>query len=195
MSDTQRSGTIWIALSIVFAAIVIGGALLWVNRAPDSSAVQPTPAASGGGDKAVETTATSQATPKIIERSERAKNLQRELKRLGFYAGAIDGVYGPATTEAVKKLQVKLGVEPSGIFNPATAEAGVAQGYFKKSDTVMSMQVALTTLGYYDGEINGLYDKATEDAIKAFQADQSIAVDGFFSPELGSALEKALNAE
>jgi peptidoglycan hydrolase-like protein with peptidoglycan-binding domain len=191
VSDSRRSGTIWIALSIVFAAIVIGGALLWVNRTPAPAETKPAATAPAGEKPATSST----STPKIIERSERAKNLQRELKRLGFYSGAIDGVYGPATTDAVKKLQAKLGVEATGIFNPATAEAGVAQGYFKKSDTVMSMQVALTTLGYYDGEINGLYDEATEKAVKAFQEDHNMKADGFFSPELGSELEKALNGE
>ena len=193
MDDTQRNGTVWIVVSIVFAAVVIGGAIVWVNRSP--APVASAPDASDAGNSTASSSSDSDSTPKIVERSERARNLQRELKKLGFYTGAIDGVYGPATTEAVKKLQEELGVQATGIFDPATAEAGVEQGYFKESETVMSMQVALTTLGYYDGEINGLYDEKTAAAIQAFQKDQSIKADGFFSPELGAALDKALNAE
>ena len=48
------------------------------------------------------------------------KELQTELKDLGFYDGPIDGIYGPATVEAVKKLQAECGLPQDGIYGPDT---------------------------------------------------------------------------
>ena len=40
--------------------------------------------------------------------------LQQVMTDLGYYDGPIDGVYGDATTEAVKKMQTDLGVTADG---------------------------------------------------------------------------------
>ncbi len=48
--------------------------------------------------------------------------------------GPIDGVYGAATIDAVKKLQTDLGVTADGRFGPETAKAfneAVASGKLK----------------------------------------------------------------
>ena len=60
--------------------------------------------------------------------------LQTALAEYGYYSGPIDGVYGPATIEAVKKLQTDLGVTADGHFGPETAKAfneAVASGKIK----------------------------------------------------------------
>jgi len=54
----------------------------------------------------------------------RVKSLQGELNRLGFTDGAgkklrSDGEFGPLTTAAVKAAQTKLGMNPTGIVDPA----------------------------------------------------------------------------
>ncbi len=51
------------------------------------------------------------------------KEVQRRLKQWGYYSGAVDGVYGPATVEAVKKFQRKNGLTPDGIAGKATYAA------------------------------------------------------------------------
>ena len=48
------------------------------------------------------------------------KELQRRLKMWGYYSGSVDGIYGPATVEAVKYFQRKNGLTPDGIAGRAT---------------------------------------------------------------------------
>jgi len=60
--------------------------------------------------------------------------IQTALAEYGYYTGPIDGSYGPATTEAVKKLQTDLGLTADGRFGPETAKAfddAVASGKLK----------------------------------------------------------------
>ncbi len=47
-----------------------------------------------------------------------------------------------------------------------------------KGDNVIALQTALTTLGYYTGEIDGTFGKGTLSAVKAFQTAESLKADG-----------------
>ncbi len=49
--------------------------------------------------------------------------LQTALKLAGFWDGPIDGQWTDALTQALKDLQTKLGVEPTGQVDPATVAA------------------------------------------------------------------------
>jgi L,D-transpeptidase ErfK/SrfK len=49
--------------------------------------------------------------------------VQQQLTTLGLYAGPIDGVYGPATVEAVRRFQREQGLTPDGIVGPVTYDA------------------------------------------------------------------------
>lgn len=51
------------------------------------------------------------------------KELQRRLKQWGYYSGAVDGIYGKATVEAVKYFQRKNGLTADGIAGKSTFEA------------------------------------------------------------------------
>ncbi|MFC9032469.1 peptidoglycan-binding protein [Streptomyces arboris] len=42
------------------------------------------------------------------------------LREAGFDPGAVDGVYGPHTEQAVKRLQAKAGIEDDGLVGPDT---------------------------------------------------------------------------
>ncbi|AZR73792.1 hypothetical protein BBF96_10580 [Anoxybacter fermentans] len=50
-------------------------------------------------------------------RNDDVKGVQAILKKLDFYYGAIDGIYGPKTLAAVKKLQKRYGLKPTGIMD------------------------------------------------------------------------------
>jgi hypothetical protein len=50
------------------------------------------------------------------------KLLQSALKQLGFYTGAIDGQYGPATQSAVQQFQSANGLSPDGVVGPQTLQ-------------------------------------------------------------------------
>lgn len=51
------------------------------------------------------------------------RTLQDRLSRLGFYKTGIDGVWGPATQEAIQRFQQNRGLQASGQLNPATISA------------------------------------------------------------------------
>ena len=46
--------------------------------------------------------------------------LQKHLNRLGFDAGAVDGIIGPKTRKAILRLQKYLGTTPDGYVGPKT---------------------------------------------------------------------------
>lgn len=51
------------------------------------------------------------------------RTIQTKLKRWGYYAGSVDGIYGPLTKKAVRYFQSKNGLAVDGIVGPATARA------------------------------------------------------------------------
>ena len=52
--------------------------------------------------------------------SQRVRDLQRRLSRLGYRPGASDGLFGPRTQAAVLAFQRKHGLERTGAVSPAT---------------------------------------------------------------------------
>jgi len=57
------------------------------------------------------------------EQLEHVESLQRALKRLGFYDGKIDGIYGNGTRRSVCAAQHELGIEATGEVDEEAAEA------------------------------------------------------------------------
>lgn len=49
--------------------------------------------------------------------------IQARLRSLGFYNGAVDGVWGEGTQSAIERLQQGRGLQPNGQLNPPTVAA------------------------------------------------------------------------
>lgn len=49
---------------------------------------------------------------------------------------------------------------------------------YKRSYSIKRIQMELTERGYYNGEVNGVFGDLTDAAVRAFQKDQGITVDG-----------------
>lgn len=64
--------------------------------------------------------------------------------------------------------------------------------YGDKGDDVRAVQTALAFLGYSPGNIDGIFGPLTNEAVRRFQADQRIAVDGIVGPETIAALNAEL---
>lgn len=123
------------------------------------------------------------------------KNLQTALKNRGYYSNSIDGSYGYRTVAAVKAFQEKNGLKADGVAGPATqsllfgtsASSADTNVSLKKGSTgtdVRNLQYVLYELGYFDGQIDGVYGDTTVDAVRAFQINNSVTpVDGVAGPK------------
>ncbi|MBE6485200.1 MAG: hypothetical protein E7Z96_10665 [Actinomycetaceae bacterium] len=56
------------------------------------------------------------------------REIQRALKNLGLYNGAVDGEYGPRTANAVKQMYVRAGMTPPDPVPQETADGGGTAG-------------------------------------------------------------------
>ena len=60
---------------------------------------------------------------------EQVRVIQTKLKNWGYYDGAVDGIFGSGTAEAVRYFQRKNGLTADGIVGPATLKAlGMSTG-------------------------------------------------------------------
>lgn len=133
-------------------------------------------------------------------------NVQWRLQTLGYYAGALDGLYGASTMEAVMHFQQRHGLTADGKAGPQTnallfsgsaqpSETGatptptpqltVPGRTLREGDTgadVLSLQTRLQSLGYYAGVLDGHYGTDTTNAVTLFQIRHGIAADGVAGP-------------
>lgn len=115
--------------------------------------------------------------------------LQQALKNAGYYVGHVDGVYGIGTVDAVKAFQEAMDLKVDGVAGPATQRAlyntsgsSIEYATLRPGDSstaVRNMQYTLYELGYYDGNVDGVYGTTTSEAVRAFQIRNNISpVDG-----------------
>ena len=96
--------------------------------------------------------------------------LQKALDVLGYYSGALTGIYETKTANAVTRYQNAKGFEYDGIADIDTLEALV--------NDIMYIEGALKYLGYYGSTPNADADELLVAAIEAFQKAESIRANG-----------------
>ena len=133
--------------------------------------------------------------------------LQRRLKALGYLSGSVDGYFGSNTYRAVRSFQSRNGLSVTGIADLGTQQllysssARPASGSSSsgssssgtstdtgyrllywgcRGDAVKKLQQALIDAGYksYVRTADGIYGQWTYDAVRAYQKDVGLAVDG-----------------
>jgi peptidoglycan hydrolase-like protein with peptidoglycan-binding domain len=126
-------------------------------------------------------------------------SLQTALQTTGFYSGPIDGIYGPSTADAVKKLQTANGLKATGFVDQATAlalsSAMAAKGGAVATRSLAHTAAVQTTLklaGYWTGAIDGRWTPELTDALKKFQTSLGIPATGTVDAATIAALERAL---
>ncbi|MDD6040158.1 MAG: peptidoglycan-binding protein [Clostridia bacterium] len=135
-------------------------------------------------------------------KGEAVTRLQTRLKELGYYTGELSGVFDDLTMAAFKMFEGRNGLNADGeastedqnvLFGATAIDANVQvtptpaptlpppTRTLRRGDSgedVMSVQNRLQELGYYQDQINGNYNAATVEAVKAFQKKSSLKVDG-----------------
>lgn len=122
------------------------------------------------------------------------KTIQYELDKYG-YGLAQDGIFGPATLNAVKNFQSKNGLVADGIVGPLT-EAQLEGMHFSGllhygmiGGQVRLLQYDLSKLGYNVAQ-DGYFGPATLKAVKNFQTNNGLKADGI----VGSATQNKIEA-
>jgi murein DD-endopeptidase MepM/ murein hydrolase activator NlpD len=124
--------------------------------------------------------------------------LQVGLRSHGLYRGPIDGLEGPATTKAIRKLQKHAHLTVDGIVGPKTRRA---LGRFarhrlgsrpltigKKGWDVASLQFRLAQHGFPSGTFDGIFGRHIEGALRRFQRWAGLKEDGVAGPATLKAL-------
>ena len=133
------------------------------------------------------------------------KSLQQALIDAGITVrGGADGIFGPATANAVKDFQKSQGLEATGVVNAETAEAlanpkkpttsnpattGGFAAYGEKGARVIALQSALVKAGIrVRGGVDGDFGGGTSAAVMDFQRANGLSVTGKVSDATGEKL-------
>lgn len=99
------------------------------------------------------------------------------------------GYYGDITEEAVKDFQRKRNLKVDGIAGQQTNHAVKVLRYGDIGKQVIHIQYQLKQTGHYNFSIDGIYGSGTVSAVKSFQKQQGLVVDGIAGPNTRSALD------
>ncbi|HUR78903.1 MAG TPA: peptidoglycan-binding protein [Acidimicrobiales bacterium] len=118
------------------------------------------------------------------------EDLHRRLLALGIAVASEDGGYGPNTEDAVRRFQQRRGLEATGSCDRTTWSSLVEAGYrlgdrmlywrapMTRGDDVVDLQQRLNALGFDAGRVDGLFGPDTDRALRVFQRNAGLSVDG-----------------
>lgn len=200
-----KPGTILLLALLLVGLIAVAIQLPALNREKQTlqteAAATPTPTADVRSMLAItlEPGATPRPTELLLKpgvAGDEVTRLQQRLSELGYYTDAVDGAYGPGTQAAVLLFQTQHGLTADGIAGdqtrsmlysqnaqpcaatPAPTQTPSALSKGAEGDSVVDMQRRLKELGFYDGECDGDYGPGTLSAVRLFQSQHGLTVDG-----------------
>ncbi|MEM6433429.1 MAG: peptidoglycan-binding domain-containing protein, partial [Cyanobacteria bacterium P01_D01_bin.115] len=106
-------------LLIALTSIAAGGLGVPATARPAARSRAVLPLASGNLVAQLDNSDADSPTPAA---SPAVQSLQNRLGQLGYYEGAADGVFNPATSAALKAFQQNNGLVGTGILDPLTEE-------------------------------------------------------------------------
>lgn len=134
---TVKLGTLLAAAAIVVVLIVLaglelGGVFSGSGKHPATTPTT-TPTITTTQTPSTTPTAPGRPTPRALSapastlkpgaEGAQVKLLQRALKRFGYSAGVVDGVYGPSTQAALARFQKASALTTDGVLGPKTLQA------------------------------------------------------------------------
>jgi N-acetylmuramoyl-L-alanine amidase len=145
--------------------------------------------------------AASTVVLRLEAEGEAVRDLQQRLASAGHVpTGDVAGRFGPATEAALRAFQEARGIRVDGICGPETwaalVESGLALGdrlLYERSpnlrgDDVTELQQRLNALGFDAGREDGILGHQTGAALREFQRNTGLSVDGILGPETLDAL-------
>jgi predicted lipoprotein with Yx(FWY)xxD motif len=124
--------------------------------------------------------------------------LQTELQLVDYYDGAIDGIYGPATVEGVKRLQADSGLPETGFVDMATAAAldellAALDLQTAAADLThtAAVQTVLTLAGFWLGPVDGEWTDELTAALQEFQIALGVEATGVVDTATLAAFQQA----
>ncbi|HTE60259.1 MAG TPA: peptidoglycan-binding protein [Solirubrobacteraceae bacterium] len=139
--------------------------------------------------------------PARADVSARTAALQAALRAELLYDGDVDGIAGPMTRSAVRRLQARRGLEVDGIAGartrralgrrgrPALGSRPLREG--ARGWDVAALQFLLARHGFPSGPVDGGLGPRTAGALTRFQAWAGMAADGVAGPATLAALRRA----
>jgi murein DD-endopeptidase MepM/ murein hydrolase activator NlpD len=126
--------------------------------------------------------------------------LQVGLHARGLYSGPIDGITGPGTQKAIRKLQTRARITVDGVVGPKTRRAlgrfarhrlGQRQLHIGEAGwDVASLQFQLAVHGFPSAAFDGAFGPHIDAALRHFQEYAGLNTDGVAGPETLAALRK-----
>ncbi len=142
------------------------------------------------------------------------EQVQRELTAAGFYKDAVDGVMGKKTKLAIEQYQQSLSIPVTGEVSPELidhirytrqiSQAAEFTGSIAKvvepekvneQESIETVQMSLSSMGYEPGPINGKLNEETQSAILKFAMDRNLPMDTTITPELLAELAKSTDQD
>lgn len=130
-------------------------------------------------------------------KDDHVKELQKVLHKEGYYKiNKTSNYFGAATEKAVRDFQKEHDLKVDGLVGPNTKQelnkkveySGELLHQGKKGEKVKTIQEDLEKLGYYRGDIDGIYGSKTRLAVLRFQKENDIKVDGIVGPKTFKAM-------
>ena len=126
--------------------------------------------------------------------------LQVGLHSRGLYRGPIDGITGPATQKAIRKLQAHARITVDGVVGPRTRRAlgrfarhRLGQRQLHRGNAgwdVASLQFRLAEHGFPSATFDGVFGPHIDAALRHFQEYAGLKPDGVAGPDTLAALRR-----
>jgi peptidoglycan hydrolase-like protein with peptidoglycan-binding domain len=112
--------------------------------------------------------------------------LQKDLSSLGYFKLSPTGYFGKVTEQSLIRFQQDVGLSRDGVFGSKTSREimvrlnnnGEKIGIGSSGEQVKQLQEKLKELGYFNLGSTGYYGSITQKAVKEFQRDKGLFVDG-----------------
>lgn len=126
----------------------------------------------------------------VLRRGNRGNGVKFLQCYLNLYGNAltVDGIFGASTQSAVQRFQQNNGLSVDGIVGRNTWRALLRQGPLpllrqgSRGSFVWYLQQKLLSKLYTPGTIDGLFGSNTESAVRQFQSENDLSVDGIVGP-------------